>query len=167
MLKRTLKLLHEVSGIGVLGSLACYLVLAATAPDPWSSLGAYAAVRMGIVHITKIILVPSLAVVLISGLLSIAANRAFHDAGWAWFKALLGVSMFEGTLLTAGAASRHAAQLAAMASSNAVDAIELTRVLQGESGTLWLLTALSLGNVILGVYRPRLSFRPRTGVVNT
>lgn len=132
MLQRLIKILHEIGAAGVLGCFAACIVLIATAPT--QSPVAYAAVRAGIAAIMRWLLVPSLAAVLVSGLLAIAANRAYANAGWAWVKALLGVTMFEGTLLTVGAG----AQLA-----------------HGEWSTLWLLLALSLANVVLAVWRPR------------
>jgi len=157
MLRKFLKTLHEIGAIGVLGSFAACLVLVATAPK--QPLVAYAAVRQSIAAITQWLLVPSLAVVLISGLLAIAANRAYVDAGWAWVKALLGISMFEGTLLTVGAGARHAAELSAAAASGQADPAQLAEVLHSEWSTLWLLLSLSIINILLAVWRPRLTRR--------
>jgi hypothetical protein len=155
MLQRLLKTLHEIGAIGVVGSFAAYIVLVATAPT--QSMVAYAAVRQGIAAIAKWLLVPSLGIVLISGLLAIAANRAYKNAGWAWVKALLGISMFEGTLLTVGAGARHAAELSAAAAAGQGDPAQLAAVLHGEWGGLWLLLSLSIVNILLAVWRPRLS----------
>jgi hypothetical protein len=157
MLSKILKTLHEIGAVGAVGSFAAYIVLVATAPT--QSLVAYAAVRQGIAAIAKWLLVPSLALVLISGLLGIAANRAYANAGWAWVKALLGVSMFEGTLLTVGAGARRAAELSAAAAAGQGDPAQLAEVLHGEWGSLWLLISLSLINILLAVWRPRLSRR--------
>jgi hypothetical protein len=154
MLKRAIKLIHEIGAIGVMGSLAACLVLAATAPT--HSLIAYAAVRQGIATLTQWLLVPSLAAVLISGLLAIAANPAYKDAGWAWLKALLGISMFEGTLLTVGASARRAAELSAAAVAGQGDPLQLAEVLRTGWGGLWIILALSLANVVLAVWRPAL-----------
>ncbi len=153
MLRKLLKTVHEIGAIGVLGSFAACLVLVATAPK--QPLVAYAAVRQSIAAITQWLLVPSLAIVLISGLLAIAANKAYVDAGWAWVKALLGVSMFEGTLLTVGASARHAAELSALAVSGQGDPAQLAQMLHTERGGLWILMTLALANVILAVWRPR------------
>ena len=154
-MRRLLKILHELSAAGVIGAFVCSLVLImSTSRD---SLVAYAASRQAIAAISRWVLVPSLAVVLISGLLALAANRNYANAGWAWVKALLGVSMFEGTLVTVAASARHAAELSQLAVSGAADASQLAEVLRTEWGGLWLLLAVSLGNVVLGVWRPRLS----------
>jgi hypothetical protein len=156
MLRRLLKIFHEIGAVGVMGSFAACIVLVATAPTPTGSLVAYAAVRQGIAEITRWLLVPSLAVVLISGLLAIAATEAYKNAGWAWLKALLGISMFEGTLLTVGARARHAAELSALAVTGQGNAVDLAQVLRTEWGGLWLLFGLAVANLVLAVWRPRL-----------
>jgi hypothetical protein len=154
MLSKLLKSLHELGAVGVVGSLAACLVLVATAPTH-SAVG-YAAVRESIAALAKWLLVPSLGIVLVSGLLAIAANRALHNAGWAWVKALLGVSMFEGTLLTISASARRAADLSALAASGHADPAQLAEVVRTEWGGLWLLISLSVANILLAVWRPRL-----------
>jgi hypothetical protein len=151
---RFLKALHQIGGIGLAGSLAACIVLVATAPT--DSLAGYAAVRQGIAAISQWILVPSLAIVLVSGLLAIAANRVYHDAGWAWIKALLGIVMFEGTLVTISASARRAAELSALAAAGEGDPAQLAEVLRTEWGSLWLILALSIANVLLAVWRPRI-----------
>jgi hypothetical protein len=154
LLQKLLKILHEVSAVGVLGSFAACLVIIVTGPSQ-QSLVAYAATRHAIAEICRWMLVPSLAVALISGLLAIAANRAYANAGWAWVKALLGIGMFEGTLVTVGASARHAAELSALAVAGNPDPVQLAGVLRTEWGGLWMLLVLSLVNIVLGVWRPR------------
>jgi hypothetical protein len=154
MLKRLLKILHEIGAIGVGGSLATCLVLGLKGPT--EPLLAYAAVRQAIYAIAQWLLLPSLGLVVTSGLLAIAANRAHHNAAWAWVKALLGLSMFEGTLLTINASARRAEELSALAVSGQGDAAQLAELLRTERGGLWLLLALSLVNIWLAVWRPRL-----------
>lgn len=154
MLRKLIKILHEIGAIGVVGSFAACILLAAKAPP--LPLIAYAVARHQIAVITQWLLVPSLAVVLISGLLAIAANKAYVDAGWAWLKALLGVSMFEGTLVTIAGSARHAAELSALAASGHPDPVQLAQVQRTESGSLWLLLTLSFANIVIGVWRPHL-----------
>ena len=45
------------------------------------------------------IFLPALALTLLSGLLAMALNRAYLNAGWAWVKLATGVLMFEGGLV--------------------------------------------------------------------
>jgi hypothetical protein len=152
MLRKLLKTLHEFGAIGVMGSLAACLVLVATAPTD-SPVG-YAAVRHGIAAITKWLLVPALGTMLVSGLLAIAATDAYKSATWAWIKALLGISMFEGTLLTVGATARQAAEFSGLAASGHGDPAQLAAAVRTEWGGLWLLVGLSFVNVVLAVWRP-------------
>jgi hypothetical protein len=152
--QRLIKFMHVVGAAGVMGAFAACLVLVAKGPA--QPLVAYAATRQSIAAISQWLLLPSLALMLVSGLLAIAVNRAFHDAAWAWVKALLGVSVFEGTLVTVNASARHAAELATLAANGQGDAAQLAQVLRTERGGLWILMALSLVNIVLAVWRPRL-----------
>ena len=156
MLSKVLKVLHELGAIGVIGAFAACLVLSITAPH--DSLVAYAAVHAGIAAIAQWLLVPSLAAVVISGLLAVAANTSYANAGWAWLKAALGISMFEGTLLTVAASARHAAELSAFAAAGQGDPQQLAEVLRTERGGLWLLLGVAIANVIIAVWRPRLKW---------
>jgi hypothetical protein len=154
MLRRALKMLHEVGAVGVVGAYAACLVLIIKTST--QSPVAYAAMRQDIAAIAQWLLMPSLAIVLVSGLLAIAATPAYHNAGWAWFKALLGISLFEGTLLTVIATARQAAELAAAAAAGQGDPAKLAEVLRTQWGGLWMMLGLSLANIVLGVWRPRL-----------
>lgn len=162
MWRKTLKLLHELGAVGVMGALAAYIVLLVTAPQ--DSLVEYAAVRRGIAAITQWLLLPSLVLCLISGLLAIAATRAYMDAGWAWLKALSTVAMFEGTLLTINASARRAAEISALAATTGdADPSLLAPILRTEWIGLWTILALSFANVLLAVWRPRLRRRVSEG----
>jgi len=154
MLRVIIKVLHEIGAVGVLGSFACCIVLLMSAPR--HAPAGFAAACQGIAAIAHWLLVPALALTVISGLLAIAATGAYIDAGWAWIKALLGLSMFEGTLLTVASSARHAAELSAMAASGHPDAAQLDQMLRTEWGGLWVLLALSVLNIVLAVWRPRL-----------
>lgn len=158
MISRLLKALHELGAIGVMGALAASLALLLSAPQ--HSLEGYAAIRRGMDAIARWMLVPSLALVLISGLLSIAANRAYMDAGWAWIKALLGIAMFEGTLLNIQATGRKVMELSeAAVASGQSDAVALAPLLRTEWLGLWTILALSFVSLLLAVWRPRLRRR--------
>lgn len=91
------KALHDVASIGFGGGLAACLVI-----NLWANRAAaaeFTAARQLFAVIAQYVLIPSMAVVVLSGLLAMAATRAYQDAGWAWVKALLGISVFEATLL--------------------------------------------------------------------
>ena len=153
--RRSLKVLHELAAIGSGGGLAACLVIGLTANA--AAPAEFAVARQAIAAIASYVLLPSLAVVLVTGLLAIAATRAFHDAGWAWVKALLGLSVFEATLLTIGASSRQAELAAATVS----DPTLLASLLRSERNTLLLLLGISVANVVLAVWRPKLMVKIR------
>jgi hypothetical protein len=158
MYRRLLKALHALGAIGFMGSLAACLVLVAnTAVEPTPS---FAAMRQGIALINKWLLTPSLLLVLVSGLLAIAASDAYKNAGWAWMKAVLGIVTFEGTLLTIVGSGRKAAEQATAAAAGQADAMtQVAGLLRTEWGALWLMLALGLVNIVLAIWRPRLSRR--------
>ncbi len=147
--RRSLKALHEIAAIGGGGGLTACLVIGLTANA--ASPAEFNVARQEIAAIARYVLVPSLVVVLVTGLLAIAATRGFHDAGWAWLKGLLGLSVFEATLVTVGASSRQA-ELAVAAADPGL----LASLLHSERNTLLLLLALSVANVVLAVWRPKL-----------
>ena len=55
-----------------------------------------------------------MGIVVVSGLIALAATRSYINAAWAWVKALLGLSVCEATLLIVGSSHRQA-ELAAAA----------------------------------------------------
>jgi hypothetical protein len=144
----------------------CLLVLVVTAD--FSSPVEYAAVRKGIDALCRWILMPSLALVLISGLLAIVATRSYIDARWAWVKALLGLSMFEGTLGVVITHAKRGADLSAKVAGGDASPEVLAQVLRSEWIGLWTIMAIAMANVVLGIWRPRLKRRPpRTKTVRS
>lgn len=137
-----------------MGAMASLLALMSFSPPP-TSLAAYALMRGAMEAIATWIVLPSLALTLIAGLLAIAVNRAFHDAGWAWVKAATGILMFAGALHALAPIQEEAARSAG-ALAGQIDPATLTNSFGAEQGTLWVLLAVSAANVALGVWRPRL-----------
>lgn len=147
--RRSLKALHEIAALGLGGGLAACLAI--NLRSTGAGAASFLASREAFEAIASYVLVPSLAAVLISGLLAIAANPGFHSAGWAWLKALFGVSVFEATLITVGA-SHSPEELAATAADPAL----LASLLSAERNTLLLLIGIAIANVVLAVWRPKL-----------
>ena len=144
------KALHEIASIGFGGGLAACLVINRVANR--ASPAEFAAARHAFSAITQYLLLPSMAIVVMSGLIALMATRAYMDASWAWLKALLGLSVFEATLMIVGSSHKQAELIAAAADPALLDAL-----LRSERNTICLLIALTAANVVLAVWRPRLT----------
>ncbi len=148
-----------MGAIGLMGAMASLLVLSSVSP-PRSSLAAYAAVRGAMGAISSWIFLPSLGLSLMAGLLAIAFNRAYHDAGWAWVKLGSGVLLFEGSLQGLQGPMQDEAEQSASALAGHVDPATLGGSIGSERAVLWVLLAVATVNVVLGIWRPRLSRIP-------
>ncbi|MGU3477617.1 hypothetical protein [Methylobacterium sp. 275MFSha3.1] len=154
-MRRLLKFLHTMGSAGLLGAMASLVVMLSLAPAP-SALTGYAAMRGAMGAVATWIFLPALAVTLMSGLLAMALNRAFLNAGWAWVKLATGVLMFEGGLVYVQGPMKQEAEQSARAVAGLVDPAVLAVSLTGERGTLWVLLAVATANVALGIWRPRI-----------
>jgi hypothetical protein len=141
---------------GMIGSMASLLVLMIAAPPP-SSLAGYALIHAAMSDIATWIFFPSLALTLIPGMLAIAVNRAFHNAGWAWAKLATGVLIFEGGLVYVEGPIREEASRSAQALAGQLDPAVLTGSYGAEQSSMWALLLVSTANVVLGVWRPRIT----------
>lgn len=159
-MRRFLKFLHTMGAIGVMGSMASLVVLAGFVPSP-TSLAEYALVRGAMGAVSSWIFLPSLALTLIAGMLAIAANRAYHSAGWAWAKLASGILLFEGGFVAIQGPMQEEAERSAAALAGQLDPATLGGSLGAEQGTLWALLAVATANVALGVWRPRLKLAAR------
>jgi hypothetical protein len=165
-MRRLLKFLHTLAAVGMGGALATHLVLLASLPDP-ASLEAYAAARQGIALVSRYILLPSLGLVLVSGLLAMASGDRFYNAGWAWAKLGTGVLLFEGTLVTVQRPAERAATQSYEALQDNLapeQAAQVAQLVASEWASLWVILALVVANIALGVWRPRFGRRKNSGV---
>ncbi|MDX2266398.1 MAG: hypothetical protein NW215_15665 [Hyphomicrobiales bacterium] len=159
-MKRFLKFAHTLGAVGLMGAAACLLVLLRFLPDP-SALAEYAQMRAGMAAVSKWVFMPSLTLTLLAGLLSMAATKGFQDAGWVLIKLATGVLVFEMGLVGVDGPMGKEAALAAEALKGNAGAGKLGASLGSEATTLWLLMGVSVANVALGVWRPRLLRRQR------
>lgn len=158
-MRRLLKFLHTMGAIGLTGAMACLLVMLDATPPP-SSLAEYARMRGAMGDIATWIFFPSLGLTLVAGLLAIGLNRAFHNAGWAWIKLATGILVFESGFVGVLGPMQEEARRSADALAGRLDPATLTGGLTAERGTLWVLLGVATLNVVLGVWRPRITRLP-------
>jgi hypothetical protein len=158
-MRRLLKFLHTIGAMGLMGAMACLLALLAFTPKP-ASLSEYALMRAAMGGIATWIFLPSLGLTLVAGLLAIGVNRAYHSAGWAWAKLASGIIVFEWGFTAIMGPMQQEAELSAQALAHEVDPANLAASLGPEWKSLWLMLAVATVNVILGVWRPRLTRLP-------
>jgi uncharacterized membrane protein len=158
-MRRLMKFLHTMGAIGLMGAMVCLVVLLGVTPPP-SSLAQYALMRGAMGQIATWIFLPSMALTLIAGLLAIAVNRAFHNAGWAWAKLASGILVFEwGFTAILGPMQQEAEQSARVLAGQA-DAATLAGSLSAERYSLLVMLAVATFNVVFGIWRPRLTRLP-------
>ena len=144
-----------MGAIGLTGAIATLLVLLTVTPQP-TTLAGYAQISGAMADIATWVFFPSLGVTLIAGLLAIAANPPFHNAGWAWVKLASGVLIFEGGLTAVLGPLQEGAKRSAAALSGQLDPATIAGTYGADRGALWMLLAVTIANVVFGVWRPRL-----------
>ena len=157
-MRRLIKFLHTLGAIGLMGAMACLLVLLAYAPPP-AQLAEYAALRGAMGGIATWILLPSLALTLVAGLIAMALNPNYQNAPWALVKLATGILVFEWGFAGMVGPMQEEAALAAKVLAGQGEAASLGQSLAAESGSLWVLMAIAALNVGLGVWRPRISLK--------
>jgi len=142
-----------MGAIGLMGAMASLIVLMNVAPPP-TSLAGLAVMRGAMAEIATWIYFPSLMLTLVAGLLAIAVNPAYHNAGWAWAKLASGVLLFEGGLVSVLGPIQEEARRSA--SALAGHPAMITASYGAERNAIWALLAITTANVVLGIWRPRL-----------
>jgi hypothetical protein len=156
-MRKLLKISHTLAACGLIGGLGCYLILLYAAPQETPE--AYADLREAIAAISNYLLLPSLAIATISGLLAMMVHRPFLDKRWVWLKAALGILMFKGVLTIVGAKANDAAVVSRKIADGEPVVEALDAALFNEWATLGVVLVLSVANVVLGIWRPRLTGR--------
>jgi hypothetical protein len=156
--RRSIKFFHTVTGLGLVGGLAAYMLVLWSGPGT-ESLEAYAAMRESLATVSRGLILPSMAGVLVSGLLAMGMNFSYMEAPWAWLKLLSGVLVFEATLASVDGPARSAAILSRKALDGEVDGAALAAGVRDEWGAYWVLLSLAIVNIALATWRPR--FRRR------
>ena len=153
-MQKIMKCLHTVGAIGITGAVAAHLLLLSVLPD-LDTLAEAAALRAGIAAVATWLLLPSLVLVLVSGLLAIAAHPQFGNAGWVWVKVAMGLAIFEATLVSVQGPAMRNLEYTREALAGEISSSELAGLLHSEWGPLWVILAICFANIVLGIWRPR------------
>ena len=159
-MRKLLKFFHTIASAGLVGGFLTYLAVLTFAPG--GDAIQYAAARQTIALVCTWVLIPSMAVVLVSGLLAIAVHRPFQELRWVWVKALLGLSVFEAVLGTVQSKGEYGARIAAELAQRKESPAALIAELASEPYVVGIILALSVANIALGVWRPVLKRRVAT-----
>ena len=159
-MRRVLKFLHNLGAVGMIGGLAAFMLVVATTPDD-VSLETYAAIRTNLAAVSRYLILPSLGLVMLSGILSMAVNFHFQNAGWVWLKAGAGILIFEAMLANVDGPARSAAIAAGQALAGEIDRADLALRVRDAWGAWWTLLTLAVANVVLAVWRPRFERRQK------
>lgn len=159
-MRRLVKFLHTMGAIGLMGAMAALLILVVLMPEP-AALEAYVTHRAIMGKIAEWLLLPSLGVVLLSGLWSMAITRAFLHAGWVWVKLATGILVFKGVMISIQGPAEQEAILSARALAGTFDPAQLGQRISEEWAVLWVMMLVAVANVVLGVWRPRMSKKHR------
>jgi hypothetical protein len=153
-MRRLVKFLHTCAACGMAGALLAYALVLTLAPQDTAQ--SYADMRQTVSALCSYLLLPSMALALISGLLSMVVHKPFMDQRWVWLKAILGLSVFEATLGVVGSKAGTAAAVSAKIAAGSPAADELARAIAHEWMALGVILTLLLVNIAVAIWRPRL-----------
>jgi len=136
--------------MGAAAALAVVLMLAPTSISSPS----YVALVAATAQVATWIIGPSMVLTILSGLLAMVVTPAFQDAGWVWVKAATGILILQAGLHVLGPIQEEARRASATLLEGA-DPAGAARLFEAEVNTLWVLLAVSVVNIALGVWRPR------------
>ncbi len=153
-MRKLMKFFHTAGSLGVAGGLAAFMLILHFGP-PVGVTAEYANLRNSVDALSSYIILPSMAVVMLSGVLSMAVHFPFQSATWVWIKLLVGFLILESMLATIDAPARDAAAAAREALLGNLSADELSSSVNDRWFAWWVLLSLALGNVGLAIWRPR------------
>lgn len=151
-MRRLLKFLHTVGAAGLTGAVAAMAMVLVLAQGA-SSATEYLPIMLAMSKVAAWIIGPSMLLTVVSGLLAMVATPGFQNAAWVWVKAATGLLVLEGGLHVIGSIQEEAKRsVGALAGG---DAASMAQVFQAQANTLWVLLAVAIANIALGVWRPR------------
>lgn len=149
-----MKLLHLVAAFGFVGATAATLLLSLTADD--SNASAFAVARRAVLTVAQNLGLPSLVLLVLTGMLLTMRHPALVEARWVWAKALIGLLVGGIALLVVQPGVMRAAALAEMVLQGSMSVGPLDAAVRTERIGAAINLALSLTAAALAVWRPRL-----------
>lgn len=153
-MRHALRWLHLIAVAGFMGAVAASLLIAARADS--MSPTAFAAARQLIESVGNYLALPSLTVLVVSGMLLVAVRPIWMEARWVWTKALIGALIGALFLVWLQPALHQAAVL----SGSTLALAPSFEALQASVQIGWtysaLVLVLSLVASVIAVWRPRL-----------
>lgn len=152
-MRSTLRWLHLIAVAGFMGAVAAALMIAARA-DALSP-AAFASARQMIDFIGSYLALPSLTVLVVSGMLLVAVRPIWMEARWVWAKAFLGALVGTLFLVCVQPAFNQAAALSGSGlSAPSFNALQSAVQAGWTYGATVLVLALAAS--VIAVWRPRL-----------
>lgn len=158
MFRHLIKIVHLLALAGFVGGLAATLLLSDFADDAPPSL--LAALRMSVASLGESLVVPSLVLMVVSGMLLVVARPQLVRARWLWAKALLTVVIAVIALGIVQPAITRAAVLAAEGALGTPTLNEMSAAFTAERVGSVVVLLLAAVAVVLAVWRPRLGQSP-------
>jgi hypothetical protein len=157
MWTRLVKLLHYLGLVGIAGGIVVSLLLVDTI-DATSPSGA-ASMRTAIGLIASAVVVPSLVVLLLTGMLLVVARPHLIGARWVWAKAALGLTLGGVVLLALQPAVLAAAAMARDGALGERAIGSLQDVVAREHTAAIAALAIIVISMIVAIWRPRFGRR--------
>ena len=136
------------------GGIAAFMFLLATGPEPGAT-PEYLALREGLYAISRSLVLPSMALLFLSGVLSMAVHFPFQNALWVWLKLGAGFLIFESMLATLDAPARRAVAATKRALAGEINEPQLVASVTEPWGAWWVILILAGLNVVLAIWRPK------------
>lgn len=157
-MRKFVKILHSVTALGFGGGMAAYIFILLAAPEI-TDISQHLVLRTSLAFVAKWLVLPSMILVIVTGLVSMIVHHPFMNAPWVWAKTLSGLLIFEATLASLDAPAQAAKRAAIRAANGELSAAELAPLIRDEWTAWWILLALAVLNVVIGVWRPRFGLR--------
>ena len=157
-MRKFVKILHTIAGLGFGGGMAAYIFILLAAPEI-TDISQHLVLRTSLAFVAKWLVLPSMIIAIVSGLIAMIVHHPFMNAPWVWAKALSGLLIFEATLASVDAPAQAAKRAAIAASNGEIGSVEMASLIRDEWTAWWILLALAVLNVIIGIWRPRFGIR--------